>query len=231
MSVYDLADMARLIWARSWRWVLWTPRRLGAVVVAVAAIVVGWTQITDSGSGLPSGDTDSTYTADDLPPGWEDWQVVTANPESDADLVEPVEPASTTQAEPETTSEPKPEHDDADDQPAHEPPSKKTKAEATKAAMSFALAYAHTERPQKAWYAKVAPRVVEQLRKPLKTVNPKNITAKKLTGKAKIDSLGEMGGRIVVPTDGGPLVLGVTNTGSRWAVSKVDPPKRTTSPK
>lgn len=38
MSVYDLADMARLAWSRSWRWVLWTPRRLGAVVAVVAAI-------------------------------------------------------------------------------------------------------------------------------------------------------------------------------------------------
>lgn len=230
MSVYDLADMVRLVWSRGWRWLVWSPRRLGVVVGAVVLIVVGWTQVTGAGPGLPSDDANGAYTSDDLPPGWENWQVVTARPESDA---EPVEPPPTTTAEPETTASETPADRDVagSGHPAHEPPSPKAKAKATAAAYSFAKAYAHTERSPKKWFAMVAPHAVEQLRKPLTTVDPRNVTAKKLTGKAKIDSLGAMGGRIVVPTSAGPLVLGVTNTGSRWAVSKVIPPARPSSPR
>lgn len=227
MSVYDIADVARLVWSRSWRWLVWSPRRLGGVVGTLTVIVIVWTQIGGAGPSLPSDDTDSAYASDDLPSGWQDWQVVTASPEAEAGSTDPTTPAPTTTAPTTEKTQDKPKEDHA----AHQPPSKKTQQKAKAAAYAFAKAYVHSGRSRKAWYAKVAPRAVKPLRKPLKTVNPKTIRAKKITGKTKIEALGDMGGRVVVPTNVGKFVLGVTNTGSGWAVSKVTPPAHRTSPK
>ncbi|UPK74393.1 hypothetical protein MU582_18445 [Nocardioidaceae bacterium SCSIO 66511] len=232
MSVYDIADIARLAWSRTWRWLVWSPRRLGAVVGAVIAIVIGWTQLSGTGPVLPSDETQGAYASDDLPGGWQDWQVVTAHPETDTPATEPVTQAPTTTPPPTNDTDPKESRDESnDDHAAHQPPSKQTQQKAKAAAYAFAKSYVHSERSRKAWYAKVAPHAVEALRKPLKTVNPKNIRARKITGKTTIDSLGDMGGRIVVPTNTGKLVLGVTRTGSGWAVSKVIPPVQKSSPR
>lgn len=224
MTFYDLADLARMFWARSVRWLLWSPLRLLAITAAVAAIVIGYALFVVDPDG---GGRDSLLETSTLPDGWEQWPVVEV-PANDAPAVDQVpETEEPTAAEP-TAAEPTDHGHEQTGQDAHTEPDDQDRQSAAKTAFKFAAAYVDVDRNTKKWRKDVARHAIDQLAADLDSVDPKNIDLKLSEVSAdeatEIESLGTYGGVIAVDTAPGPLLLNVTNTGNEWVVSRVAPP-------
>lgn len=223
MTFYDLADLARVLWSRGVRWLLWSPLRLLGVVVAVAAIVVGYALIVVDPE---AGGRDSLLETSTLPAGWEQWPVVEV-------------PANDQTAPTDTADDPSDEEPAGDEsghehtgQDAQAEPSDQERYAAAKAAYKFAAAYTDTGRSTKKWRKDVGRHAIDQLDDALASVDPDNIDLK-MPGSTDVDrtvdieSLGTYGGVLAVDTDPGPLLLNVTHTGDAWVVSRVTPPSPT----
>ena len=218
MTFYDLADLARVVWARSVRWLLWSPVRLLGVAAAVAAIVIGYAvlAIDTDGSGR-----DSLLETSTLPAGWEQWPVVDV-PANDEPATDPADESGGDT----TGGEDEHEHEHTG-QDAHDEPSESDRHAAAKAAFKFAAAYVDVDRSTKKWRKDVRRHAIDQLGDALHSVDPDNIDLKlsgDLDRAAEVESLGTYGGVIAIDTDPGPLLLNVTNTDDRWVVSRVSPP-------
>ena len=108
------------------------------------------------------------------------------------------------------------------DRPGAEQPARSTAsppAAALNAAYRFAAAWVRGDLPRAQWYAGVEPLCSPAFAARLRTVDPGNVPASRVTGTARTSSSHPNTVVTAVPTNGGVLSVTVTRYNGRWLVS------------
>ena len=129
-------------------------------------------------------------------------------------------PASTLSPAP-SGPDPDPDHDD---EGIGEAPSAAPAPQAVLAAQDYIRAWARPDLDQKTWLAGVARYATPAYLQLLATVEPGNVTARHVTGAAKVLSSSTAVVVLDVPTDAGPVRVTCSNTDGRWLVATAEPP-------
>lgn len=103
------------------------------------------------------------------------------------------------------------------------PPTLPTKAgDPLPVADRFAAAWIKSPAPAEQWRENLRPYATKDLIQRLEDVDPSNLPAKEITGKAELTSVGSaQWAEATVTTDNGDLVLGLVRAGKQWRVDSI----------
>ncbi|SCL43837.1 hypothetical protein GA0070606_0028 [Micromonospora citrea] len=133
----------------------------------------------------------------------------------------PVYPtAGAVEVSPTSTGE-APGRDDHGDEraPVAPPPA----AQAPRVAAAFAAAWARPDLPTEVWWQRVAPHCEEGFARALRTVDPAQVPARRVTGRPAATRAPKGGAAVYeVPTDAGTLTVTLAAVNGRWVVTGND---------
>jgi len=131
----------------------------------------------------------------------------------------PPSTGAATPALPRTTQEPAGRDNAAPDKPPAPPPP----AQAAQVVTRFATAWARPALPADRWWSDIAPWCEQRFAALLRSVDPANIPASKVTG-PPLPAAGGQPGLITytVPTDAGTLTVSVAALAGKWQVTNND---------
>jgi hypothetical protein len=90
-------------------------------------------------------------------------------------------------------------------------------------AVRFVTAWARPDLPVEAWQTDVIALATPQFGAQLRTVDPRNVPARSVTGPATLTSATDVAATVTVPTDTGPVVVDLAVMGTTWQVSALAP--------
>lgn len=90
-------------------------------------------------------------------------------------------------------------------------------------AVRFVTAWARPDLPVETWQTDVIALATSQFGAQLRSVDPRNVPARAVTGPATPSSATEVAATVGVPTDAGPVVVDLALMGSTWQVSGLAP--------
>lgn len=90
-------------------------------------------------------------------------------------------------------------------------------------ARRFVTVWARPDLPVEAWQTDVIALATPEFGAQLRTVDPRDVPARSVTGAATTTSAAEVTATVQVPTDAGPVVVEVAVMGSSWLVSALAP--------
>jgi hypothetical protein len=194
-------------WGQLWRWPLYSPRRFFSCVAVVLALIAVSNMILGGGGGLPPPDRAvATPSATPTGPTATNTTPIDASP-APAESGLPAGPPSTDAT---VTTTPRPASPDG--------PQK-----AASIALAFTRAWADHARPAAQWWQAVSRYADPEFAAQLRSTDPKNVPASKVTGAAHPLSVFFASASVEVPTDAGPVVVELVSDGHLWQVTDIHP--------
>lgn len=181
--------------SRAIRWPLWSWRNLIVSLVLVLALLAALGRLTDQAGAVGAGRQASAAAPSQ--------SVVSPSPSAPATFqVSPSTPSSTTSPETSRIGGP---------------------ASPVFVASQFVAAWARSDRREQEWLAGMKPWATSQLVSSLTGTDPAQVPATKLTGEAALRASKGATATVVVPTDGGPVAIELTQASGRWRASALAP--------
>jgi hypothetical protein len=190
-----------------WRWPLYSPRRFFTCIAAVLALIAVTNMVL--GVTRPSAPLQAAPTNTPAAP--------TATPE-DTGTPATQSPASPAPALP-GESEPPATTPSVTPKPA----SARGAVLASSAALSFTREWANHARPAAQWLAAVSRYADPEFAAQLRSTDPANVPASKVTGRPTPVSVFFASASVEVPTDAGTMVVDLVSDGTSWRVVDIHP--------
>lgn len=98
-----------------------------------------------------------------------------------------------------------------------------TKQSATAVAGAFVRAWSSDGASRDAWYAAMEPWASSELLRALASTDPAQVPADRVTGDARLTSSAKTSATVLVPTDGGDVLVTLTASGGGWKARDIAP--------
>jgi hypothetical protein len=182
---------------RIWRWPLHSPRRFFSCLLGVVILIAISNMVFGGRTGLPASDRNAAAASASTTP-------------TDTGL--PAAPTSPSPTMPEITPSVSPR-----------PPVPGATQQVASTAVAFTRAWADHNRPATEWWARVSRYADPELAAQLKTTDPANVPASKVTGPPHPVAVYYASASVEVPTDAGTVVVALVSDGHRWLVTDIQP--------
>lgn len=185
---------------RIWRWPLHSPRRFFSCLLVLVMLIALSNMILGGHSRLPPADRDATTASPSATPAADlptDLSAGLANPSpSLPEIIPSVSPRS---------------------------PAPGAAQQAANVADAFTKAWADHNRPAADWWARVSKYADPEFAAQLKSTDPANVPASKVTGPPHPVAVYYASASVEVPTDAGIVIVEVVNNGHTWLVTDIQP--------
>jgi hypothetical protein len=193
-------------WGALWRWPLRSPRRFFSCVAALLALVALSNIILGGGGSLPPADQPA------------------AAPSSTAAEPAPTDTASTTPIEaPPPAAVPGSAATGVTPTATPRPAASDGAQKAAATALAFTQAWADHARPAAQWLAAVSRYADPEFAAQLRSTDPANVPASKVTGAPHPVAVYFASASVEVPTDAGTVVVALVSDGRTWRVVDIHP--------
>jgi hypothetical protein len=193
-------------WGQLWRWPLYSPRRFFSCLAVLLALVAVSNMIFGGGSSLPPADRDATASAATVTPS----ETGTATPTDPLPLPSESGLPSVAETPPSPTASPRPATSNGARQ-------------AATTALAFTRAWADHAKPAPQWLAGVSRYADPEFATQLKSTDPRNVPASKVTGAPHPVAVYYASASVEVPTDAGMVVVELVSDGHAWRVVDIHP--------
>jgi hypothetical protein len=190
-------------WGQLWRWPLYSPRRFFSCLAVLLALVAVSNMIF-GGSSLPPADRDATASAATVSPSG------TGTPTDSLPLPTGSSLPSGTETAPSPTASPRPATSGGAQQ-------------AATTALAFTRAWADHAKPPAQWLAGVSRYADPEFATQLKSTDPRNVPASKVTGAPHPVAVYYASATVEVPTDAGTEAVELVSDGRTWLVVDIHP--------
>jgi hypothetical protein len=188
-------------WGQLWRWPLYSPRRFFSFLAVLLALVAVSNMIFGGGSSLPPADRDATASAATVTPS----ETGTATPTDTLPLPSGSDLPGGTETPLSPTASPRPATSNG------------ARLAAT-TALAFTQAWADHAKPAAQWLAGVSRYADPEFATQLKSTDPRNVPASKVTGGPHPVAVYFASASVEVPTDAGLVVVELVSDGRTWRV-------------
>ena len=195
-------------WGQLWRWPLYSPRRFFSCVAVLLALIAVSNMILGGGGSLPPPDRPAAAPSGTAPPQPTPTDTRTT-PIDQSPLAEPAVPGSDGTG---ITPTPSPRPATADGA-----------QKASAMALAFTRAWADHSKPPAQWLAGVGQYADPEFAAQLRSTDPRNVPAGKVTGAPHPASVFYASASVEVPTDAGTVVVELVSDGHAWRVVDIHP--------
>jgi hypothetical protein len=192
-------------WGQLWRWPLYSPRRFFSCLAVLLGLVAVSNMIFGGGSSLPPADRDATASAATVTPS----STGTGTPTDPLPLPTGSSLPSATETISPTASP--------------RPATSNGARQASTTALAFTQAWADHTKPAAQWLAAVSRYADPEFAAQLKSTDPRNVPASKVTGAPHPVSVYFASASVEVPTDAGLVVVELVSDGHVWRVVDIHP--------
>jgi hypothetical protein len=189
-----------------WRWPLYSPRRFFSCVAALLALVAVTNMVLGALKGPPAAEPSAAPSSTSAAPSPTFDETTSQAPLSPA----PALPGDT--EPPATTPSVSPK-----------PATQNGAAQASATALAFTREWANHTRPAQQWLLGVSHYADPEFAAQLKSTDPANIPASKVTGRPEPLSVFFASASVAVPTDAGAMVVALVSDGHTWKVTDISP--------